>query len=360
MALEFAERIGRIPYYPVASGYDLGDDMAMLASNETCFAPLPEVVEAAQRVVAGVHRYPDPSYSPLRRALSDRYGIGQERIALGNGSCDILLTAGEALLEPGAEVVYSWPAFSVYPHLAAASGARGIEVPLDAEARHDLDAMLTEVNVATRLVLICNPNNPTSTAVDLEAVEAFLERVPRHVCVILDEAYCEFSLRIGDPYASLDLLRRHSNLVLLRTFSKVYGLAGLRAGYALCGSTELRAAVDQLRQPFYLNAVAQAAAVEALGHQDAVERRVTQTLALRSTLEDGVRELGLWVAESDANFIWLHLPEEHDEPELVAALRERGVLVRAGGSLGRAGALRVTVGDEPENAQFLSALGELV
>jgi histidinol-phosphate aminotransferase len=360
MAIEFAERIGRIPYYPVASGYDLGADIAMLASNETCFAPLPEVVEAAQRVLAGVHRYPDPSYSPLRRALADRYGIGEERIALGNGSCDILLAAGEALLEPGAEVVYAWPAFSVYPHLAAASGARGIEVPLDAEARHDLDAMQAEITVATRLVLICNPNNPTSTALDLEAIEEFLERVPRHVCVVLDEAYCEFSLQIGDPYASLALLRRHSNLVLLRTFSKVYGLAGLRAGYALCGSSEMRAAVDQLRQPFYLNAVAQAAAVEALAHQDAVERRVTATLALRTTLEDGVRELGLWVAESDANFIWLHLPEEHDEPGLVTALRERGVLVRAGGSLGRPGALRVTVGTEPENLQFLAALRQLV
>ena len=163
MPIEFAERIRRIPVYPVASGYDLGSDIAMLASNESCFAPLPEVVEAAQRVIAGAHRYPDPSYAPLRRALADRYGIRPERIALGNGSCDILLSAGEALLEPGAEVVYAWPAFSVYPHLAAASGARAIEVPLDAEDRHDLEAMASEITVATRLVMICNPNNPTST-----------------------------------------------------------------------------------------------------------------------------------------------------------------------------------------------------
>src|SRR5437763_378964 len=164
--------------------------MAMLASNESCFPPLPGVVEAAAVPLAGAHRYPDPSYSPLHQALAERYGIAAERIALGNGSCDILLAAGQALLEPDAEVVYAWPAFSVYPQLAAASGARAIEVPLDAEDRHDLDAMAAEITVATRLVLVCNPNNPTSTAHDLGTIQAFLARVPGHVCVILDEAYC--------------------------------------------------------------------------------------------------------------------------------------------------------------------------
>ncbi len=342
--LEFADRIRRIPVYPVASGYDLGADMAMLASNESCFQPLPEVVQAAASVLTGANRYPDPAYVPLRRALSNRYGIAPERIALGNGSCDILLAAGEALLEPGAEVVYAWPAFSVYPHLAAASGARAIEVPLDDDDRHDLDAIAAEITVATRLVLICNPNNPTSTSVGLDRIEEFLDGVPSHVCVILDEAYCEFALRLGDTYASVELLRRYPNLVLLRTFSKVYGLAGLRVGYALCGSESFRTAVDQLRQPFYLNAAAQAAAVEALRHQDIVEERVTQTIAARLDLEEGTRELGLWVAQSDANFIWLHLPEDCDEPALVDGLRDRGVLVRAGASLGRERALRVTVG----------------
>ena len=360
MAIEFAQRIRRIPVYPVAAGYDVGADVAMLASNECCFAPLPEVVQAAQRALAGVNRYPDPSYSPLRLALSDRYGVPAERIALGNGSCDILLAAGEALLEPGAEVVYAWPAFSVYPHLAAAAGARAIEVPLDAEERHDLDAIATEVTVATRLVLVCNPNNPTSTALGLAQVEEFLARIPRHVCVILDEAYCEFALCLGDPYASLELLARHPNLVLLRTFSKVYGLAGLRVGYALCGSEDFRIAVDQVRQPFYLNAAAQAAAVEALGHQDEVERRVTNTIAERLALEEGIRGIGLWVAASDANFVWLRLPDDAEEGDVVKGLRERGVLIRAGASLGRAGAMRVTVGAEWENERFLSALRALV
>lgn len=364
MAIEFAARIRRIPVYPVAAGYDLGADVAMLASNESPFAPLPAVVEAAQRVVAGVNRYPDPSYAGLRKALADRYGIPPGRIALGNGACDILLAAGEALLEPGAEVVYAWPAFSVYPHLAAASGARAIEVPLDDCERHDLEAMATEVTVATRLVLVCNPNNPTSTALGLEAIEALLERVPRHVCVILDEAYCEFALALGDPFASVELLRRWPNLVLLRTFSKVYGLAGLRVGYALCGDERFREAVDQVRQPFHLGAVAQAAAVEALKHQDAVEARVTRTIADRLALEEGIRGLGLWLADSEANFVWVGLPASDDpggdEAAVVRGLAERGVLVRAGASLGREGALRVTVGTERENARFVAALAELV
>ncbi len=159
--------------------------------------------------------------------------------------------------------------------------------------------------------------------------------MPRHVCVILDEAYCEFALTVGDTYASLDLLRRWPNLVLLRTFSKVYGLAGLRVGYGLCGSEEFRAAVDQVRQPFYLNMAAQAAAVEALRHQDEVERRVTHTVAARIELTDGLRDLGLWVADSDANFIWTHLADDADEDATIAGLRERGVLVRAGRALGR-------------------------
>jgi histidinol-phosphate aminotransferase len=360
MSIEFAERIRRIPSYPVAAGYDLGSDVAMLASNESAFQPLPVVVEAAARVLAGANRYPDPSYWPLRRALADRYGIPPERIALGNGSCDILLAAGEALLEPGAEVIYAWPSFSVYPHLAAASGARALQVPLDAEDRHDLDAMAAEITVATRLIVVCNPNNPTSTALGLDAIEEFVDRVPRHICVILDEAYCEFALSLGDPYASVELLRRYPNLVLLRTFSKVYGLAGMRVGYALCASEDFRTAVEQMRQPFYLNMAAHAAAVEALGHQDDVERRVTSAIASRMELEDGLRGLGLWVAESDANFVWLRLPDGVEEGDVVGGLRLRGVLVRAGVSLGREGAMRVTVGTDAENARFVAAMAELL
>jgi histidinol-phosphate aminotransferase len=360
MPIEFGDRIRRIPAYPLAAGYDLGEDVAMLASNESCFEPHPDAIAAAHAALAGVNRYPDPTYQPLRQALADRYGIPRQRIVLGNGSCDILLCAGEALLEPGAEIVYAWPAFSVYPHLAAASGATAIAVGLDSEDRHDLEAMAAEITVATRLVLVCNPNNPTSTSLGLDQIEAFLRRVPRHCAVILDEAYCEFALALGDTYASLELLRRHPNLMLLRTFSKAYGLAGMRIGYGLCGSEDLRAAIDQVRQPFYLNAPAQAAAVQALSHQDEVERRVAHTVSARLELSEGLRALGCWVADSDANFVWTHLPEPDVEAEILSGLRERGVLVRSGSALGRAGALRVTIGTEPENRRFLGAMGELL
>ncbi|HET9093934.1 MAG TPA: histidinol-phosphate transaminase [Solirubrobacteraceae bacterium] len=359
MALEFAEKTRRIPAYPVAAGYSLGPDVAMLASNEAAFGPLEPVVEAARHAILGANRYPDPSYLPLRRALADRYGLPWERIALGTGSCDLLLAAGEALLEPGAELVYAWPSFSIYPHLAAASGARAIQVPLTGEAVHDLEAIANEVTVATRLVLVCNPNNPTGTALPLQDIAAFLHRIPDHVCVILDEAYVEFSLTVGDPFASLPLLRRHPNLVILRTFSKVYGLAGLRVGYGLCGSESFRVAVDQVRQPFYLSGAAQAAAVEALKYQDEVERRVVATVAARTTVTEALRAGGHWVAESDANFLWVRLAEDGEDAPVVAALRERGVVVRAGSALGGPGFARITLGTDAENERFLTALAQL-
>jgi histidinol-phosphate aminotransferase len=357
--MEFASKVRRIPVYPAADGYASEGPIAKLASNESPYPPVPEVIEAITKALTEVHRYPDPTNSALRRKLSDRHGVPAARIAIGNGSCDVLLAAGEALLEPGAEVVYAWPSFSVYPHLAASSGARAIEVPLDAEHRHDLEAMRREITVATRLAIVCNPNNPTSTALPLDEISAFVADVPRHVCVIVDEAYVEFSL-LQDPDESLPLLERHSNLVLLRTFSKVYGLCGLRVGYALAGSEEFRTAVDQVRQPFFCNAAAQAAALEALNHQDEVTRRVERNLAERIGLEEGLRELGIEPADSQANFVWFDLGEDRDEPEIVRGLAQRGVLVRAGGSLGRDGALRVTVGTQAENERFLEALGALL
>ena len=318
------------------------------------------MVDAVAAALGGLNRYPDPTNSALRAALSDRYGVPVHRIAIGNGSCDILLAAGEALLEPEAEIVYAWPSFSVYPHLAAAAGARAIEVPVDAEHRHDLGAMLQEITAATRLVVVCNPNNPTSTALPLAEIAEFVRAVPRHVAVILDEAYCEFNL-LQDPDESIGLLARHPNLVLLRTFSKVYGLCGLRVGFALCGSEEFRTAVDQVRQPFYCNAAAQAAgdrgaAAPGRGRapRRAQPRRAARARGRAAPARDRARRV--------AGQLRLVRPARaaHDERETVRALAERGVLVRAGASLGRAGALRVTVGTATENAKLLAALGPLL
>jgi histidinol-phosphate aminotransferase len=360
MSIEFSGRVGRTPAYPMAPAYDLPEDVALMASNESPDPPLPAVVAAVARVLGAANRYPDPTNAKLRAALSTRFDVPAERIAIGSGSCDILMAAGDVLLEPGAEVVYAWPSFSVYPYLEAATGARGIRVPLNDRHEHDLDAMLAQITVATRLVIVCNPNNPTSTAIPLDAIAAFLQQVPRHVCVLLDEAYCEFNT-LDDPDSSLDLLKHHSNLVLLRTFSKIYGLCGLRVGYALCGDPRFVTAVDQIRQPFFCNSAAQAAAIEALRHQDVVAERAERNVVARVEVESALHELGLEPAKSQANFCWFDLPEDSPgEAGVVAGLADRGVLVRAGTGLGREGALRVTYGTPQQNDRFIAALREVL
>jgi histidinol-phosphate aminotransferase len=358
VSMEFTSRLRQIPVYPAAETYSYEGEIVKLASNETPWPPLPEVIEAAAGVLGALNRYPDPTAAVLRRRLSDRYDFPVGRIAVGNGSCEILLAAAEAMLEPGAEVVYAWPSFSIYPHLAAMTGARALTPPLTADARHDLEAMAREVTVATRILIACNPNNPTATAIPVADLDAFVGSLPRHVCVIVDEAYVEFST-LQDPDESLPLLERHPNLVLLRTFSKVYGLCGLRVGYALAGSEDFRLAVDRVRQPFSVNAAAQAAAAEALLHQDEVATRVERTAVERMFVEEALAELGLETSDSQANFSWVSLGDR-DEAAVLSGLAERGVIVRGGTALGQAGHFRVSYGTRPENERFHGALAEVI
>jgi len=355
--LEFNARVNAIPVYPAASTYAFDGDLVKLASNETPFSPHPQVLEAVEAQLRTLNRYPDPAKSVLRGRLSERTGVDPGRIAIGNGSCELLLAGAEAMLEPGAEVVYAWPSFSIYPHLAAMTGARAIEVPLTESQEHDLDAMASEVTAATRMLIVCNPNNPTATALPPGAIDAFLFAIPRSVAVILDEAYIEFDT-LQDPDESLDLLEKHPNLLLLRTFSKIYGLCGLRVGYAL-GSEEFRMAVDRVRQPFSVNALALAAATEALNHQDELERRVEQTAIERIHLESELEERGFETTDSQANFSWVSLGDR-DETEIVDGLAKQGVIVRAGNALGQEGWMRVTYGIRQENDRFLAALDQLV
>jgi histidinol-phosphate aminotransferase len=357
VSIEFNERVRTIPVYPAAETYAYDGELVKLASNETPWEPLPEVIEAAQAALRGLNRYPDPDKTLLRQRIAARCDVSAARVAVGNGSCEILLAAADAMLEPGAEIVYAWPSFSMYPQLAAMSGARALTVPLDREGRHDLEAMAREVTHATRIVLICNPNNPSATALPVAEIDAFAAELPRHVCLIVDEAYVEFCT-LQDPDESLDLLKRHPNVVLLRTFSKVYGLCGLRAGYAL-GPEDFRLAVDRVRQPFSVNAAAQAAAAEALRHQDEVERRVERTAIERVHVETELEQRGLETTESQANFSWVALGDR-DEAELVRGLGERGVIVRAGSDLGEEGRIRVTYGTRDENDRFLAALDEVL
>jgi histidinol-phosphate aminotransferase len=363
MSVTFAEKLARMPGYQ--AGVPTGQapeaiaagGIAQLASNESPFPPHPRVIEAIQVAAAAMHRYPDPDATLLRRRLAERYETEPGRIAVGNGSCEILLAAAEALCEPGAEIVFSWPAFSMYPYLSALTGAREIRVPLAAGDVHDLDAMAAEVTAATQLLIVCNPNNPTATHLPAAAIAAFCERIPPHVTVILDEAYIEFQTN-DDPDATLDLLADFPNLVVLRTFSKCYGLAGLRVGYAV-GSATFRAAIDAVRQPFSVNALAQAAGAEAILHQDDVLRRVETTIAQRLRVEEALTELGLASSASQANFSWIDLGDA-DEAEVVAGLAERLVAVRPGTPLGAPGHIRVTYGNDEENGRFLAGLSEVL
>jgi histidinol-phosphate aminotransferase len=363
MSVTFAEKLARMPGYQagvpagqapeaIASG-----GIAQLASNESPLPPHPKVVEAIATAAGAMNRYPDPDATLLRSRIAERYDTEPARVAVGNGSCEILLAAAEALCEPGAEILYSWPAFSMYPYLPALTGAREVRVPLGVGDVHDLDAMAAEVTAATQLVLVCNPNNPTGTHLRAAEVAAFCDGLPAHVTVVLDEAYVEFQTH-DDPDATVEGLADLPNLVVLRTFSKCYGLAGLRVGYAL-GSPRFRAAVDAVRQPFSVNALAQAAGAEAILHSDDVARRVESTIAERIKVEEGLRALGLATTDTHANFSWIDLGDA-GEGEVVAGLAERQIAVRPGTPLGDPGHIRVSYGTAAEDDRFLAALGEIL
>jgi histidinol-phosphate aminotransferase len=362
VTVTFADKLSRIPHYEPGTSLDDAkaqaetEDAVKLASNESPFPPHPAVLDVIAKAAAGVNRYPDPEARALRREIANRHETDPERIAVSNGSCEILLAAALALCETGDEVLYAWPSFSIYPYLPAISGAREIRVPLTDDYVHDLDAMREEVTAATQLLIVCNPNNPTGTYLPAERIGAFIESVPDRVTVVLDEAYIEYQA-VDHPDATLDLLAKHPNLVLLRTFSKCYGLAGLRVGYALC-SPQFRAAVDAVRQPFSVNTLAQAAATEAIRHQDDVADRVEKNIVEKVFVEEGLRELGFGTAESQANFTWVNLGDL-DEGEVVDSLTKAGVAVRPGTPLGGPGHIRVTFGIRAENQRFLDALAQL-
>lgn len=363
--IPLAGTLGRVAPYPKAGGYRLPETVALMASNEGPIALDPQIVEVIADAASGVNRYPDPAASELRGELSGLTGVAPEQIGLGNGSCDLLIALGQALLEPGADVVYGWPSFSVYPMLAQLTGASETRVPL-ADDEYDLGALLAAITPQTRLVIVCNPNNPTGTALPADAIEDFARAVPSNVCVLIDEAYVEFC-DVSGPQALLHLTKELPNVVLLRTFSKAHGLCGLRVGYGLFGSHELVEATDRIRQPFYLNHLAQTAAVAMLRRPEILQRRVSAQLAARDELATGLRERGFSVSDAQANFVWAQLPGAADLPsdaertlaevELVERLRDAEVLVRAGTALGEAGRLRISTGTPEEQARLFAALG---
>lgn len=326
-----------------------------LASNESPFPPLPGVAEVVAAGVAGLNRYPDGAGRALRGRLADLHGVDTDRVVLGNGSCELILLAGQALLDPGTTVVHPEPSFALYPHLAAAAGAEAVAVPLDERGRNDLDAMAAAVDERTRLVVICSPNNPTGAYVGGDAIGRFLDMIPEDVAVLVDEAYHDFVTE-PDRGRPLSMARTRPNLLVLRTFSKAFGLCGLRVGYGV-GSPSWVAALDRVRQPFNVNGLAQAAALESLAHLGELDRRVRELVSERERVQAALTRLGVAFTPSHANFILVYPAgaASTDDVPVHERLLRRGVIVRDGRALGCPGALRVSVGTPAENDAFLDA-----
>ncbi len=325
-----------------------GSDPARLASNETPYPPLPSVVDAVAQALAQGHRYPDPACTELVAALAARYEVAPDRVAVGCGSVSLVQSLVQVAADPGDEVLFAWRSFEAYPGFVKVAGAVPVQVPLRG-AEHDLDAMADAVTDRTRLVLLCTPNNPTGPALSRADVVAFLDRVPGDVLVVLDEAYAEF---VTDPDAvdGTRLLADHPNLAVLRTFSKAYGLAGLRVGYCLTSSDEVSAALRRVQVPFAVSLPAQVAAVASLQAADELADRVAQVVAEREPLRRALRDLGHDVPPAQGNFVWL--PAGDDSDRLAAVFEEAGVLVRCFSGEG----VRVTVTTAQDSARVLAAL----
>ncbi len=319
-----------------------------LASNEVTEGPLPSVVDAIATAAATVNRYPDNGMVDLTAALAKRLGVTEEEVQVGCGSvilCQNLITVTSG---PGDEVLFGWRSFETYPLATRVAGATPVQVPLNADLTYDLPAMAEAITDRTRLIFVCNPNNPTGTVVDADDLLTFLRSVPPDVIVALDEAYFEY-LRLGpkQAYDAIELHREFANLVVLRTFSKAYGLAGLRVGYAV-GDPRVVTALGKVHVPFSVNSLAQHAALAALEAGDELLARTDAVVAERTRVTRRLRELGYRVPDSQANFVWLDLGQK--TTEFAAACTAAGVIVRPFAGDGA----RVTVTKPDEDDVFLA------
>jgi len=333
------------------------DEVVKLASNEFTQPPFVEVKQAIVDALDDLNRYPDGHATDLRAALAAHYARTPGQVAVGNGSCELLMLLGDALLEKGDEVVFADPSFVVYNDICVRHEAVAVAVPL-VDFRHDLEAMAAAVTARTKMVIVCNPNNPTGTYVPAAAVSRLVEAVPSDVLVVVDEAYNEF-VTASDSQDSLPLQAGHENVVVLRTFSKIYGLCGLRVGYGL-GAAAVREAIDKVRQPFNVNRLAQVAALEALKHQDQVAQRRTLNTELRSAMVEQLAARGRATVPSEANFMLVDTRDLcHPHGEVCGVLLSMGAIVRDGTALGCPGWARVSVGTEMEMEFFLNRLASL-
>jgi histidinol-phosphate aminotransferase len=333
------------PYKPgqTASGPD--GTSFKLSSNESPFGPLPSVVKVIAEAAGQVNRYPDDGAAELTEAISARFGVPASHVAVGCGSVGLTQQLLETVGEPGAEVLYAWRSFESYPVLSDLAGATSVRVPLREEA-HDLPAMADAITDRTRLIFVCNPNNPTGTVVHRAELEEFLGRVPEDCLVVLDEAYSEY-VRDPDVPDGLRLYRDRANLAVLRTFSKAYGLAGLRVGF-MVAHERVAAAVRKTKLPFTVNALAQAAAIASLEAETELLERVEAVVKERDRVRGELQGQGWTVPPTEANFVWMRLGD--DTADFAEACDRTGVSVRP---LGADGA-RVSIGDQEANNALLA------
>ncbi len=323
-----------------------GQHVYKLSSNENPYPPLPGVVEAAQAAVAVMNRYPDMGNNALYDALAERLGVPREQLAAGTGSVAVLYHLLQAFCDPGDEVVYAWRSFEAYPIAVSATGAVSVQVPVDADGRHDLDAMAAAVTERTKIVVVCTPNNPTGPSVTDAELRAFVAKVPEHVLVVVDEAYREF-VRAEDPIDALALQATHANVAVMRTFAKAYGLAGFRVGY-LVAHEDVAAAVRATALPFGVSTIAQAAAVASLAAEAELMERVEGIVGERDRVVAGLTGQGWSFPDPQGNFVWL--PVGDRVAEFVAAAEQAGITVRPFAGEG----VRVSIGEPAANDVLLA------
>lgn len=316
-----------------------------LASNENHHDPLPSVVTAINDCLAEIHRYPDYASVALRQAIADRFDVPTSHVSVGTGSVGILQQLVQITAGPGDGVLFGWRSFEAYPIMTQIAGATAQRVPLDATATHDLDAMLAAIDDTTRLVLVCNPNNPTGTVVGAQALRDFVAAVPSRILVVIDEAYTEFV----DPSSTadgLELYREYSNVAVLRTFSKAYGLAALRVGFCIAHE-RVSEALAKVQVPFGVSTPAQVAAIASLAAEAELLARVDVIVSERHRMAEALASLGLHPAVSEANFVWLSLGEQ--TMDFAGACELEGITVRPFDGEG----VRITIGEPAANDRLL-------
>ena len=326
-----------------------------LSSNENPFPPLPGVIEATAAGVARMNRYPDIANTELTHAMSSRLGVPGEQLAFATGSVAVLYHLLQATCEAGDEVIYAWRSFEAYPIAVPVTGATPVPVSLGPGAVHDLDAMQRAVTSATKAIMLCTPNNPTGPALQHEQVIDFIDSIPDHIMIVLDEAYVEF---VTDPKAlrGLDAMADRSNVVVLRSFSKAYGLAGFRVGYCVADA-DLAAAARAVSLPFGVSIAAQAAVLASLEAEPLLLDRVVELVKARDALTVGLRDLGFDIPDAQGNFVWL--PGGEHTQAYAASFARAGVMVRAYASGGDWDGLRITIGEPVANARVLEVAAAL-